>query len=270
MAEQRAVHWQDLAVVSRRDTLAELLLPLPWLGVAVLSGMLGFDAGLVGATVVVFMIGVRLNHGAIHGSLGLSKRADDVLIAVIAVILGGATHVLAHTHRIHHRHCLADDDLEGRAAAYGFWQALWRSPIYPLRIHAAALRDGSFALRCWIVGELAVVALVQLTVWVLLDVHALRVASLTLFAANAVVPMVGIWAVHRGCHGTGHVARTSRSRALEVLVVSMFFHEEHHRYPSVPTRRLRELAQRIDAAHGLSTAPRVIGRGPRHTLAHAR
>ena len=265
MAEPLPLQWHDLAEVSRRDTLAELLLPLPWAAVAALSGGFGFTPGLVAGTVVVFMIGVRLNHGAIHGTLGLSKSADDVLIAAISVFLGGATHVLAHTHRIHHRRCLAEDDLEGRAAAYGFWQALWRSPLYPLRIHFAALRDGSRGLRCWIVGELAAVVLVQALVWGVFDSHALRVVSATLFIANGLVPMVGIWAVHRGCHGTAHAARTTRSRALELLAVSMLFHDEHHRFPSVPTRRLSELARRLDAAQGRPTALCVLGRGPRRT-----
>lgn len=260
MAERdAAVQWRDLAVVGRRDALAELALPCPWIAAGLLSAILGFTPGIVVSTVVVFMIGVRLNHGAIHGTLGLSSAGHDILIAAISVVLGGATHVLAHTHRIHHRCCLADDDLEGRAASYGFWQALWRSPLYPLRIHVAALRDGGRVLRCWIVCELSAVVLVQAAIWWWLDVHALKVASLTLFVANGLVPMIGIWAVHRGCHGTAHMARTSRSRALNSLVVSMFFHDEHHRYPMVPTRRLAELARRIDASHGLPRAPGLLG-----------
>lgn len=258
MAEPGAVYWRDLAVVSRAEVWMELLLPLPWLAIALLCGALDFMAGLVAATLVVFMIGVRLNHGAVHRTLGLSDRASDVLMVMVSVVLGGATHALAHTHRIHHMRCLADDDLEGRAASYGFWQALWRSPLYPLKIHAAALRDGGFTLRCWIAGELIAVLLVQAAVWALFDVAALRVASLTLLVANAAVPMVGIWAVHRGCHGTAHMARTSRSPRLDGLVAHMFQHEEHHRYPAVPTRHLDELTRRIDAAHGISIGPRVI------------
>lgn len=258
MAERGAVCWRDLAVVSRRDVWMELLLPLPWLAIAALCGALDLMAGLVAATLVVFMIGVRLNHGAVHRTLGLSERASDVLMVVVSVVLGGATHALAHTHRIHHLRCLADDDLEGRAASYGFWQALWRSPLYPLQIHAAALRDGDFSLRCWIAAELIAVLLVQTAVWALFDVAALRVVSLTLLFANAAVPMVGIWAVHRGCRGTAHVARTSRSPRLDWLVAHMFQHEEHHLYPAVPTRHLAELTRRIDAAHGMSTGPRVI------------
>jgi fatty acid desaturase len=258
VAEHTAVPWRDLAVVSRRDALFELLLPLPWLAIAVLCGALGLMLGVVAATLVVFMIGVRLNHGAVHRTLGLSERGSDVVMLTISIVLGGATHALLHTHRIHHARCLAADDLEGRAASYGFWQALWRSPLYPLQIHAAALRDGSAALRCWIVAELIAIALVQAAVWLLLDEPALRVAALTLLAANAAVPMVGIWAVHRGCHGTAHAARTSRSPLLDVLVAHMFQHDEHHRYPGVPTRRLGELTRRIDAAQGLPTAPRVI------------
>jgi fatty acid desaturase len=179
-------------------------------------------------------------------------------MGIISVILGGATHAFAHTHRIHHRRCLAPDDLEGRAAAYGFWQALWRSPFYPLQLHAAALRQGDARLRSWIVGELLAVAAVQSAVWLLLDVPALQAASLTLLVANALVPMVGIWAVHRGCHGTPHVARTSRLPRLDRLVVHMFQHDEHHRFPQVPTRHLPELVRRLDAREAASPAPAVI------------
>jgi sorbitol-specific phosphotransferase system component IIBC len=78
VAEPGAVVWRDLVRLSRRETLAELCLPVPWLALGLLSGALDFTPGVVVACLVVTMVGVRLNHGAVHQSLGLSSFANNV------------------------------------------------------------------------------------------------------------------------------------------------------------------------------------------------
>ncbi len=244
-----AVQWRDLVALSPLEILIELCLPLPWLLLALFAGAYGQTACVIAATFVMFMTGLRVTHNAFHRTLGLSSRAGDVVMFVLSVLLGGAMHAIEHTHLHHHRDCLAPPDVEGRIAAHGFWRALLHSPAYPLLIHVAAIRNGTRRQRRWIASELAAVVVLQSVIWSFIDSRTLQCMALSLLFANLSAAMVGIWAVHAGCDHGPHVARTSRSRWLDLLVVNMFHHLEHHRYPAVPTCHLPQLARRLDA-HG--------------------
>ena len=43
-----------------------------------------------------------------------------------------------------------------------------------------------------------------------------------------------------------YMARTVRNEFKRVVTYNMFYHVEHHLFPSVPTRRLHILAKRLD------------------------
>lgn len=246
------VIWRDLAYLSAGEKLRELLLPLPWLLLALAAGHAGIYLVTVLATWFVFMTGLRITHNAFHRSLGLSARANDWVMFTVSVLLGGAMHAIEHTHLHHHRHCLADDDIEGRISRLRFWPALLSSPMYPVHIHATAMRKGSARQRRWIIRELAGAAALHACIWLLWDIETLRWMSLALIFANASVPMIGIWSVHQGCADHGFIARSSRVRWLNQLSGGMLFHLEHHLYPGVPTRHLHVLAKRFDAARTAS------------------
>lgn len=240
------VAWRDLTTLSRWQTLRELCLPLPPLGLALVAGARGWWPLLMLAGGALFMAGLRLTHGAFHRSLGLPGGGYDALMFVLSALLGGSMHAIEVTHRRHHRDCLGADDVEGHIAAHGFWRALRASPRYPLAIHCAAWRHGSARQRRWIAGELAAAALVQVLVWSS-GQRVLIGLVLTLYLANALAALPGIWWVHRGCHhGEAAIARSTRSHVVQWLTLAMFFHAEHHAFPAVPTCRLRELARRID------------------------
>jgi fatty acid desaturase len=55
-----------------------------------------------------------------------------------------------------------------------------------------------------------------------------------------------VWTVHRGCDAHEPIARTWRGWLKNFATYHMFFHLERHPFPAVPTRRLPELAERID------------------------
>lgn len=259
-----AIVWRDLVACRPDEVARELCLPLPWLGLALWLGQAGHAVAAMLATFVLFMTGLRVTHNAFHRTLGLPAGANDAVMFVLSVLLGGSMHAIEVTHLHHHRHCLAPDDVEGRVAHLGFWRALLHSPAYPLLIHREALRRGSRRQRRWIVAELAMVALLQACIWQVFGNDTLKLMSLALLAANASAAMVGIWAVHRACDHAGFAARTSRSALLNTLTAGMFRHLEHHLYPAVPTRHLQTLARRFDVARcapirtvaGFELAPR--------------
>lgn len=251
------VEWRDLVAPGRFAVARELALPLVALAVALGAGLAGCMPLLALASGALFMAGLRVTHGAFHRSLGLRGRANDLVMLALSALLGGSMHAIEVTHLRHHRDCLADDDVEGRIAALGFWRALLDSPRYPLAIHRAAWRHGAPRARRWIVLELAVAACVQVLVWRSGSATLQGIAS-SLYVANALAAMPGIWLVHRGCrHGDAAIARSTRSRWLARLTIGMFHHAEHHAFPAVPTCHLAELARRIDAAG--ATPPPIGG-----------
>lgn len=243
---ESGVEWRDLVVLTRREILVELTLPLPWLLAAIMAGNAGKGGWLVLATLVMFMMGLRITHNAFHRNLGISRSAGDLVMFALSALLGGAMHAIEYTHLSHHRDCLAEDDIEGHIAHLGFLSAVVHSPIYPLQIHWLALRNGSLRQKRWIAIELAAVVLLHASIW-LGDNSVFKLMALSLYFANASAPLVGIWAVHRGCETGQFRARTSRSILLNALTVSLFNHLEHHLYPAVPTCHLPTLARRLDA-----------------------
>jgi fatty acid desaturase len=204
-------------------------------------------AGIVIGTFAFFMLSLRVTHGAYHGSVGLRGSYNDLYMGLISALLGGSMHAIAVTHRYHHQHPLEPGDVEGEIAHHSFFEALWRSPLYPFRIHWAALRLGNASDRRWIIVELITAALVQILIWFLINSDDLKLVSTSMWIANALVPMVGIWSVHVGCESSDQwIARTCRWRWMDHVAAHMLFHLEHHLYPAVPASRLHVLAQRLD------------------------
>jgi fatty acid desaturase len=241
------VEWRDLLPMTRLEIWRELLLPLPAALLIVLAACWEVKAGVVIGTFAFFMLSLRVTHGVYHRSVGLRGTFNDLYMCLISALLGGSMHAIAVTHLYHHQHPLEAGDVEGEIAHHGFWAALWRSPLYPFRIHWAALQKGNARDRRWIIAELILVALVQVLIWFTINSDALKLFSITMWIANALVPMIGIWSVHVGCVLPEQwVARTCRWRWMDRAFAHMFFHLEHHLYPAVPASRLHLLAERLD------------------------
>lgn len=259
MFDTQSVPWKDLVKHQRFETARELCLPLPWLLAAVVCGQQASAVGVTGlaqwgwiaamgiAVIYVFMLGLRVAHNAFHGTLGLTRSGDHWVMGVISVMMLGSSHAINYTHMYHHKHCMEKGDVEGELATLPFWRALLKSPIYPVYIHIAALRDAPVMQKRWILAELAASVLVQCVMLVWFESPVYMLYSLMMLVANLSAPMVGIWAVHRQCEAAPVDARSCRSRVINFLTCGMFYHAEHHLFPAVPTRHLAELAKRIDA-----------------------
>ncbi len=87
---------------------------------------------------------------------------------------------------------------------------------------------------------------------------ALSFHLLAMVGAQSLTAFFAVWITHRHCHEEELVARTQRSRLINLATYNMFFHLEHHLFPGVPVRRLGRLAARIDAA-----APEIAARAKR-------
>jgi fatty acid desaturase len=256
MADARAaVEWRDLVAMRRGETVAELLLPLPWLAGSLVAAGHGLYPFALALSFVFFLTGLRLNHGGCHHAIGLGRRATDAVLLVLSVLMLGSMHAVRWNHLRHHRHCLADEDIEAMGARRSGLGAILLGPWFPLRLHATAWQGGGHTVRRWIAVELAA-NLLWLPLLVgpfALDVTRYHVAAMLL--GQSLTAFFAVWTVHHDCP-PGIVARTIRNRLKSLMTFDMFYHREHHLFPAVPTPHLPALARRLDAAEPV--LPRLL------------
>ena len=238
---------RDLVPTTGRETVTELLLPVPWLAGSLAAAAFGVYPAALGLSFVFFLTGLRLNHGGCHYSIGLGRRATDLVLLALSVLMLGSMHAVQWNHLRHHRHCLAGDDIEAMGARGSGWRAILIGPRFPLCLHAAALRGARARTRRWIAAELAANLL-----WLPLLAGPLasgmwRYHVLAMAAGQSLTAFFAVWTVHHDCT-PGVVGRTLRDRLKSAITFDMFYHLEHHLYPAVPTAHLPRLAARLDAA----------------------
>lgn len=96
----------------------------------------------IGLRVRVFLTGLRQVHNAFHDALGLSHRAAERVMVLLGLVMLGSMHAIKFNHLRHYKDCLGEDDVEGMCARMGIVQTLLFGPIFPLVLHAHALRRG--------------------------------------------------------------------------------------------------------------------------------
>jgi fatty acid desaturase len=128
-----------------------------------------------------------------------------------------------------------------------WWQAVLWGPVFPVLLHAVALRHGRPRQRRWIAAELVSNGLL-LGVAVVLPLGALRYHVGAMLTAHCLTAFFAVWTVHHDCDPDRELARTLRHPFKSAIAFDMFFHVEHHLFPKVPTRHLPELARRLDRA----------------------
>ena len=257
----RAVAWRDLVPMRPIDGCVECLHPAPWLlGSWLLAGQAAWP-GAICCSFMFFLTALRLNHEAIHFNLGLSRRGHFRVLHGLSVLMLGSNNAVASNHLQHHAHLGTRRDLEGKAGRMGLWGVLAYGPLFPFEMHAAAWRRGSPELR----------RRMRIDLGLNLGMVAAALGSgsgvlvyhlLAMNVAQCLTAFFAVWITHHHCVDAALVARTQRSRLLNLLSYSMFFHLEHHLFPAVPVRRLSLLAARLDAAvpELAANAPRVVAR----------
>ena len=242
------IDWRDLAATTAWDAVRELLLPLPWLiGSLILAEQRLYPLALI-ASFVFFLTGLRVVHGAFHYTLGLPRRATDLVMFVFSLTMLGSMHAVQWNHLRHHRHCLSEDDIEAMGARRSAWGAILLGPRFPILLHRAALAGANGAKRRWISAELGGNLAVAALVFGVLSSEILSYHLLAMGVGQCMTAFFAVWTVHHGCSRAGTLARTVRNRFRAAVTFSMFFHLEHHLFPQVPTARLHILARRLDAA----------------------
>ncbi len=243
----RRIAWRDLVAMRVRDGLAECLHPLPWLAASWWSAAHQLWLLAVPCSFMFFLTALRLNHEAIHGKLGFGPRGHRLALHALSALMLGSNHAVAFNHMRHHAHLGTEKDVEGKAGRMSAWHVLAYGPIFPIEMHLSAWRDGGAGLRRRMRVDLAL-NLLALGTAAAAESATLGYHFLVMGAAQCLTAFFAVWITHRHCHAHGLVARTQRSRLINLATYNMFLHLEHHLFPGVPVRRLDLLAARIDAA----------------------
>jgi fatty acid desaturase len=249
----RTIQWRDLVPLTRWESAWELSLSVPWLFASLACysraerSVLWLFPGAA-CTFFFFLTGLRQSHNAQHYALGIGRRGQDVVLVVLSVLMMMSMHSVQVTHLIHHRHCLAEGDVEAAHAKEPWWRVLLCGPLFPVRLVLAAVRHGSPAKRRWIVAELFLMVAWLLIVFFVLRVPALKWHVAAVMTGESFTAFFAVWTVHHGCDEQHTIARTQRGWMKNLVSYSMFYHLEHHLFPAVPTSHLPKLARRLDQA----------------------
>src|SRR5712691_3224429 len=159
----RQVTWRDLVALTPVEVARELVLPVPWLAASLAAAEYGLYPLALAFSFVFFLAGLRIVHGACHYAIGLSRRDSEIVLFVLSLVMLGSMHAVQWNHLRHHRRCLATDDIEAMGARGSAWGAILLGPLFPVRLHRAALAGAHRGGRRWmlaeLVGNLAVVGL---------------------------------------------------------------------------------------------------------------
>lgn len=247
----RNVVWRDLLPLTRGEVVYETLITTPWLAVSLTAWHLAstthiaFAALALASAFFFFLTGLRQVHNAYHYALGLGRRSTDLTMFALSVTMMSAMHAIQATHLNHHRHCLDDEDVEGRAATQSWWKAVLSGPAFAVHLHRNGWMLANARTRRWIVVEMLVIAL-TMTAAGLLEWLPLRAHVMTMIAGQCLTAFFAVWTVHHDCLPIGRIARTQRGWLKNVMSYDMFHHVEHHLFPAVPTCHLPELSNRLD------------------------
>lgn len=239
------IEWRDLTAMSPMATLRELTLPLPWLALSLALYASPYWPLGAFASFMFFLTALRLNHEAIHGNLGLQRRADHAVMHVLSMIMAGSNHADAVCHMAHHRDTMGPDDHEGHCGHMTALQVLLYGPKFPVDLNRAAWRAGSPKWRRRILVDWALIIGFAATI-LALQPTALLLHLAAMALAQCLTAFFAVWITHQGLADSGLAGRSQRGPLARAAYL-MFYHREHHLFPAVPVHRLPDLAQRLDS-----------------------
>jgi fatty acid desaturase len=182
------------------------------------------------ASGLLFFALFALFHDALHGALGVSRRAHEVLVGVSGVLLGISGHAARRAHLRHHARPFADDDPEGHSAKAGLWATLRAGPSVYLGLRAWGLRhaprERALQRREWLA--------VALVFGGLMLFPAGRLYALTAVVLHMTMPAWAAFLPHQPPRFLMAVA-TALGRRGFLLPALFVTHTLHHQHPKLDT-----------------------------------
>ncbi len=228
----------------------ELLRPWLLFTLYALTAAAGWWWLAVPLAAVTCLAGFIQMHDAIHGSLGISKRAHNLVLSGSGLLLLKCGHGLQVTHLRHHGRCLKEDDPEGVCATWPFYRVLLEGPLHIFTMRFYAWRRGTNTKRFQVMETIATVVL--LLAAMALYLFAGSFVGLVYWAVaaglSATIPIWAAYLPHRLAPTHPAVKSAGRIAQIWTPVISSFaFHHLHHAFPKVPTALLPVLAARTES-----------------------
>ncbi|CAN5906609.1 hypothetical protein BH11BAC7_BH11BAC7_28130 [soil metagenome] len=230
------------------ETFIELSKPWLWLGFFIFFAAINMWWLAIPAAFATVLAGFVQMHDAMHNSLGLSKRANEFVLTMSAMLLLKSGHAMRVTHLRHHGQCLGEDDPEGAPANWTLKQVFINGPYHILTLRSASWRISPATRR---------IQLIETGVTVLLLLAFIAIYYFTGSAIGLVYWCVGfvlsalmpLWASYIPHHIAAKTpARLAAARMACIctpLLASFAFHHLHHIYPKVPTVLLPKASKEL-------------------------
>ena len=241
------VKWKDLKTLSFTEILIENTLTLPWLASSLTLAYFGYYLAALPFSGFFFLTGLRQVHNGFHHSLGTSKFLTWLCLYLNSILMMAAIHAIKFNHIRHHKHCLSEEDYEGKSAGMSWYGAILYGPVHMFLIHKVTLQLGNTRYKRNVIAELLSIA-VFASVVCYFQLDFLIYHIIVMLVGECLMAFFAVWAVHHDTHDTPILARTQRTSWKNRMTFNMFYHLEHHLFPAVPTIKLPELARRIDDA----------------------
>lgn len=240
---------RDLLAVSRFQRYWSIGRPLACVGAYFGFAMLGYwGPAVLSVAGLMFVTYVSTSHDLLHRTLGFSKRTNEVLLALVEMLVLRSGHAFRITHLQHHRSFPEQEDVEGAVARLAWWQALVAGVGSQTRLFLWAWRRARPRDKRWMFweGAWALVVGAAAIIW-LPWTPVLMIYVLLVVTSSWLYPLATVWMPHR-YRGEGPLQQTHavRGRLIPELFLQHTYHLEHHLYPSVPSHNWPKLARRLD------------------------
>jgi beta-carotene hydroxylase len=238
----------DLLIITPFQRWHALALPLVSAMMLGLCTALGWTlAAFLAAAAYTFYSYGSTSHDLVHGSLGLSRPLNHILLSLIELAGLRSGHAYQAAHLQHHARFPHTDDVEGAPAHGTLIGAVLAGPLHQLRIWCWAVRYAR-RYRVWIFAEgLACLAILIAAIAVWPTTHAPSVYVALVVLGSWTFPLITGYLPHNP-QGADALRQTLRFRGTVAGVIfrQHLYHLEHHLYPAVPHQRWAQLATRLD------------------------
>jgi fatty acid desaturase len=180
-------------------------------------------------------------HDLMHGAYGLPRRTNELLLTLVGFAQLGSGHAMRRMHLHHHARPLADTDVEGAGARRSLWGALAIGPQTFAMLRIAGYRQApARERRVQTIENVVSIALIAGAL-AQSSVPALRAWAITTIVLQVLAPL---WASHVPHNTPVWLAQMAQRLSFirSPVLLSLAYHDLHHRHPKVPCHRLGDLA----------------------------
>ena len=196
----------------------------------------------------VCMAGFIQMHDLTHSALGLSKKSNNLMLTLSALLLLKSGHSIQVTHLRHHGQCLGEDDPEGEPAKWTLKEVFLNGPYHIFTLRFASLRIAPNTRRVQLI-ETGITALLLIGFIMLYYFTGSAVGLVywgVVFVLSALLPLWASYIPHRmASRNPARLAGAKLSTIWTPMVASFAFHHLHHAYPKVPTVLLPKAAKEL-------------------------